>query len=379
MSAQRKPEMTPDEAFLQQAFKDGRATKHDVSMKAIGTPDVGLQARVPHLDMDHCRRLERAKEATGSLSPIVLFRETQKRSKLYLADGHHRHYVYQNLKCASIPAYVIDSDAAELEAVEFATMCNREMCLGRKPEDIDRAIEMLLLRELWWKRADAWIADHVGCSCPKISRIRAKVVSETGIKEPQFVERRAGDVFPYRKSARDTERRITKHVKTANGHSFNSFSTRIGRTRLRAPTLEELNNKVEAAKKERAKQDYRISEIGMVSQLRRYGFAAAFPNNMQTKLPGIKAYWRAGIVAVSCSMDLRGIDDKALPLSVGRLIAARAFAEPSAKMVIVCYKADGPAELIDIYEEAGVEFMTPDELIASLGPVIPEELKSDGQ
>ena len=196
MSALPKPELTPDEQFIMQAVQDGRAKRIDVSMKAIGTPDVKLQARVTHLDTNHCHRLDKARQLTGALAPIVLFRGG-KPEKLYLGDGHHRHWVYRNANLPTIPAWVIDSSNPELEALEFATMCNREMCLGRTEDDVRRAVIMLLENPIWWLRSNTWIGEHVGCSTTMVSRIRIWFCGEFGKELPDKIQGRNGIEFAY--------------------------------------------------------------------------------------------------------------------------------------------------------------------------------------
>ena len=154
----------------------GRTSPWRRSARPIGNSSV----RVQHLDETHCDRLLRAVAVTGDLAPIVLFRDVSDVTmnattrRFYLADGHHRHHVYATmLERASIPAIVIESDAPDREALEFATMCNRSLCLGRTAADVTRAIEMLLADELWRTRSDSLIADHIGCGNTKVAVVRA--------------------------------------------------------------------------------------------------------------------------------------------------------------------------------------------------------------
>ncbi len=368
MSAQRKPEMTPDEAFLQQAFKDGRATKQDASMKAIGTPDVSLQARVQHLDMDHCRRLERAKEATGSLSPIVLFRSSQKGSNLYLADGHHRHFVYKNLKCDAIPAYVIDSDAAELEALEFATMCNREMCLGRKPEDIKKAIRMLLGNEKWRTQTDRAISEHVGCCTVTACSERAKYCEENGIALPEFVERRDGQLIHY-KFARSRENPVIRH-RSQQGRTVYRATVNGNEIHL-GSDLDKAKSKLKVSLRSQIDKRRVMARSSVQPILLKRGFTSIYRSGTANSFPGLWGWTLRDIVCVDCQSAEGMID------AVGAVLLDKQYVAGSKRAIIICYKEEFHQNVVAIAEKTGIEFMTPDELIASLGPVIPEELKSE--
>lgn len=140
MSSARHLELTPDEVFLEEALRSGKAIKTEISMKALGKPDVQFQARVIHLDMTHVHRLSMNLENQGFLAHVVVFRDTK--GKLCLADGFHRHECYRKAGKAAIPAYQVTGDRNE--AIEFAAMCNRQNCLGRTKDDERKAIKMLL-------------------------------------------------------------------------------------------------------------------------------------------------------------------------------------------------------------------------------------------
>ena len=207
MGAAKKLEMFPDEKYLADAIKDGRATRQLVSMKALGKPDTRLQAREQHLDMDHVRMLAEILERDGQLSPAVVFRD--KAGKLWLADGFHRHEVYRRAGKAGFPAWQIDGEFRD--AIEYATMCNRRLCLARKPGDIRKAIEILLADDSWFERADAWIGDHVGCCGSTVGRVRELFCKARGIEVPRSVKTR-GEMNASRKN---TFPRITQYI--ANG------------------------------------------------------------------------------------------------------------------------------------------------------------------
>jgi hypothetical protein len=136
-------------------------------------------------------------------------------------------------------------------------------------------------------------------------------------------------------------------------------------------------------------------DVGHVfKNLRKFGFKALLENANKKKYPDVKACYRAGrpsIVLVICDFKsavslpkVVGQLDTAVDIlnaeklceARGQLIAAQGIAhDQSCRKIILCYKEDGPFWLIDLYRQAGFEFMTPDELIA----MIESQSQSGGQ
>lgn len=364
MSAAKKIEMTPDEQFIQEALRCGRATKQDVSLRAIGTPDVSLQARVEHLDLDHCSRLERAAMTQGDLAPIVLFRDARhgvKSPKYHLADGHHRHHVYTNMlvpRRSSIPAWVIDSDDPHREALEFATMCNREMCLGRTDADITRAIEMLLMDEKWWKSSDGMISRHVGASMGKVTAIRSRLSRESHRPLPVKVLSSDGHEVAYRRKSSPVSggRNISSWLDGKSQASLNGL-------RIKSNNYDTVKTKIEDAQADLRAKRWSLSYDALFTRFLRHGFLGI--NSPQTRYLGLRGFCVPGIICLPCDFSTKD----SLPLACGQLILARQKVnEPTARMVILCYVDDPGAApaMLDLARAAGFEFMTPDELIASL-------------
>jgi hypothetical protein len=55
----------------------------------------------------------------------------------------------------------------------------------------------------------------------------------------------------------------------------------------------------------------------------------------------------------------------------------RLHSDPSSRAVVVCYPLDGPPVLLDLARQLGVEFLTPEELVASLKGREPPPAGSD--
>ncbi len=180
---------TPDELYLRNAFRDGAAVKQDVSMASLGEPDIKLQARVRHLDDSQVWRLRESLREIGSLRPITVFRELSGQ-KLWLADGFHRHTAYRMENRQSIPCYLIEGGYRE--ALRFATMCNRENCLGRTKEDDKKAAFMLFADEEWFGKSNSIIAENIGVSDSAVHRWRAEYCEEKGVDRPSHIETKKG-------------------------------------------------------------------------------------------------------------------------------------------------------------------------------------------
>ncbi len=193
VNAMDSVDLTPDERYLRQAFQDGAAIKRDVPMDVLGTPDVNLQARVQHLNSTHVERLRESLREIGSLKPIVVFRQHYGPG-LLLADGFHRHEAYRLENYESIPCYVVEGEFRE--ALKFATMCNRENCLGRTKEDEKKAVFMLQSDEEWRNKSSSYIADHVGICRKTCKAWRLEYCQENNVQPPDEIVYSDGRVRP---------------------------------------------------------------------------------------------------------------------------------------------------------------------------------------
>ena len=320
--ATSKTAISPEDVFLEKARKDGRAARRDVALVAIGVPDLALQARVDHLSESHCEHLSRILESQGELAPVILFRDATM-SRLYLADGHHRHAVYRRAERQLIPAWVVDSTRPYGEALEYATMCNRNLCLPRKAGDIHKAIRMLLSDEVWWHRNNTWIAEHVGSTPQTVSVIRATMATKDGRSLPDRVVARHGFAKPYRIDPAGT----TKPIDT------------------REALLHRRKNLVYA---------------NVYAMAQRIGFAGIYIRGRNTH-PGLRCLHRAGIVAFPCDLS----QSAAIPASVGQLILARQKTDAT-RMILIGHIEDGLKAVVELVMAAGIEILSLESLVDEL-------------
>jgi hypothetical protein len=200
MGAAKKVEMAPDEVFLQEALKSGKAKLvEELSMKAIGKPDLTYQARVNHIDMDHVHRLSIIHDQDAKLSPVVMFMAICGSIVRYiLADGFHRHEVCRRKGLPAIRAYVVHvaMDQIEHEARMFAAMCNQIVSLPRTKDDERKAVEMLFSDAVCWEWSDSRIAKHCGiASSVTVKKYRVNYSHQRNIAMPDLVVHEGGKIL----------------------------------------------------------------------------------------------------------------------------------------------------------------------------------------
>jgi hypothetical protein len=363
MGAAKKLEMAPDEVFLQEALKSGRAKLvHDLSMKALGKPDVAFQARdidTPKgLNMDHVKRLDLIYQLEKKLAPVVVFMAiVGKVVRMILADGFHRHEVYRLAKADSIRAYVFDVPMDQLEhrARLFAAMCNQVTLLDRTDADKRKAVEMLFADPECWEWADRRIASHCGVSPGVVAKYRALHASSEQLELPESVIRRDGTRY---------HRKDPMRVPCQQHSNSLQFSKQIDGKVVNLGTTEEAA-KAKLAEIMSANQGKRRvlggNHIVYFMSRKGFGFTSCLgPGHQGKRLPG---FYGHGVIYVIT--EFKG--DRDCGFAVGSLVLLRRkMALPGARLVVLCYAEDGPQELIEIAKLEGIEFLTPEQLVESL-------------
>jgi hypothetical protein len=351
MSTAKKFELAPDEVYIQEALKDGRATVMEVSMKALGTPDVAFQARVKHLDMEHVMRLDLIYKQEERLAPAVVFRPDDPADpRMILADGFHRHEVYRKAGASAIRAYLITvpADRLEHEARMFAAMCNQQLSLGRTPQDIQKAIEILLANPECREWADARIGKHCGVSAQMVSNCRTRFNVANNIKEPEFIVDSAGRRTPYRKPHSKCSPRIR-----VGSVSYTLKGKWVG-----------TEDKAKVAVSELESNRSRLrSSLSDFFSVRGFHFVSVMYSIATSKLPGLRGYHGHGVIYTYARFD----ESDTAAWAYGCLHGLRKLADqPNARLVCLCVPEDAPATVLDLYRKLGIEFLTPDELVESL-------------
>lgn len=350
--AARKLKLGREQQFLQQAMSESRATLQDVSMKAIGKPDVRWQAREKHLDMDHVRKLALIHDQQGSLAPGVIFRCT-KSGRLILADGFHRHEEYRIRKAPSFPAYVVDSDDAEHEATTYCTMCNQEMCLPRTANDIRKALMILFGDPVWYLRSNQWVANHVGCSPNTVIRYRTEYSAATNTPIPAEFQTAAGSM-----------RRNAQASPTArlNRDTGKYYATDKGENLYLGTDPQAAQGKLEERKEQALYTDGKWRKMTEQPAIELAKLGLVFHGRSHSSEPSLKAQFGHGVVLAVLGKE--GDEVRAC----GRVLLMREDREPSYRAVILLQPGVRPPLTMDAGRRLGVEYLTPEELAATITP-----------
>jgi hypothetical protein len=375
MSTAKKMELAPDEIYLQAALKEGWATVQQVSMKAMGKPDTAFQARVNHLNMDHVHRLAGCYDLDGKLSPVVIFRAVDgRKTRMILADGFHRHEVYRRKGVPAIRAYVIDvaMDRIEHEARLFASMCNQVTLLARTDEDKRKAVELLFADPEAWVWGDSRVGNHCGVSPKTVTRCRSEYMRVNNIKPPEKVLKSDGTWTVYRHNKGDYP--IGDGYKVKNGYTV--FATQINRKRVYLGTTKESAKlKIETIKKDldiRRRILVTYNSIQDFLMTRGFLFKSCFPIIGGTFCKYISGCYGYNLIYVTVVFQ----DKRDIPAAIGSLRLLRLKMNmPDARLVVLCYPEDGPQDLIELARQDGIEFFTPEGLVANLKGTEPQEEK----
>jgi hypothetical protein len=363
MSVVTKPDLAPDEAFIQQAAKDGRASIREVGMASLGEPDTRFQARMKHLDTEHVERLMQVVERGDRLAPAVVFRSGEGMvCRLILADGFHRHEVCRRVGSPTLRAWVIDAhpDRVEHEARLFATMCNRQMCLPREIGDIRKAAEMLFGDPECWSWTDARIGEHCGVCGHTVKLHRIRYAQDRNLPLPEIVTRSDGQPRQYNREKKEIPNVVErKREGRTTGYACNSKGKKIylGSSKEKATIAAERI----AGEKESRRHNLELKSLKYFLSAR--GFALDSCDCTFTSHPGLHGLHGHGTVLTST--DFKGAES--VVSAIGCLRMLRLLMEsPDARMVVVCYPEDGPRQLMDLAASDGIEFLTPVALAESL-------------
>lgn len=351
MSKSKKIKLDPADQYIADAMKDGRAKLTRVSLKAV-VPDVRFQARVVHLDMDHVHALDHIRQVSGELAPAVVFETAN--GRLILADGFHRHEVYRRAGLPSMPAYLVQGEAKD--ALGFACMCNRQMCLKRTKADEKRAGLMLLADPEWFEKSDTIIANHVGVSRPSVARWRAEYCETTKTPLPKVKLSADGKT----RSVTDNRKAFVGQPKKRPNGAYTA--TVSGRMVHMGTTRQEAEDK-----RKQILEDMRKTQAAEVNAVRTAPFHLASQGiHVVTEERGSKFLWTYLARGIRFVSVVTALPSDVLQ-AIGRLCLARADKTEAARYVVLLpAHAKQSGELVPMAAAIGIEIMTMAELEAAL-------------
>jgi len=282
---------------------------------------------------------------------------------MHLADGHHRHEDHWSERLLWIKAYVIDGTRED--AVEYAAMANQETLLPRTDADITKQLDMLFAIPKWWERSNRLIADHVGVSPTTVARRRAAYAVRMDVTLPEAFRDASGRTARRPAPASDILSGAARpRIRTdAKGRMRTAFlGKRIDLGKDPAAAAARLDEALASARAAAAGRRRCLDPSAITEFLRRRGFACqSFVLGDSTF--GIAGYSRPGLTFVTAILSRK---DTSARNAIGSILPLRQYADPTGRAVVVCYPEDGPEVVLDQGRALGVEFLTPDELMASL-------------
>lgn len=309
--------------------------------------DPEIQSRI-ETDMEHCRFLANELEISGELKPILVFFDG---NKYWLANGFHRHYVYTKAGRDQIRAIVVPGTRDN--AVVESARKNDDASKGKTLEDKKKSVMMLLRFEEWRKKSATVIGNHCGLNPGTVVKCLAEYELTTNEKLPDVVETSAGKMRP------------RQHFSTTYNSRSISHTRRSGfRARLNGKTLYLGHDESKAKEILAAKIEFENTKVPSIGNLlgtlaRRGIHFVSSGFNSNCRLTGLLG---DGLVATIA--DLR-IDGESIA-SIGRALLLREHHCPTGRAVVVCCPDDGYQDVLDLGRRLGVEFLTPDEFIASV-------------
>lgn len=318
-----EPKTFAYEEFMAQARKEGRVRNETLSMKVL-KPDLSLQARVNHLDVDHVRALHDILKGGQQLAPIVVFEVEQPKGKAFkIADGFHRHEVYRREKAPGIPCIVVTGTMQE--AIEYAASANQALSLPRTKDDAKKAVFMLFANG-WLGKSARLIHLQTGVSTGSVERYRLEYCKAEGMDRPRLVEYSDGRVNARRSAggnkAKEAEsRRIVRLL--SHGSSLASWLLPRGVRLI-------------------GKQD---------------GFHI-----------GVYAASNYAVACLKIDPGSAGptVAAEAMLLGMGKALFAKSCFGKTKPVVLVPSPLNAFGEIVEIARSLGVEFMTLDEFVAAM-------------
>lgn len=346
----------------------------DFPVRMIGlrsiTVDPELQARCT-MSAPHERGIFEFVLKNGPISdPVVIF-EDLVAHKNFLADGHHRVGAYRQ---AAKSQKRFDHIRAEIrpgtweDAMAFAAAANKKKThLPRTPQDIRNAVKKLIAIPSWFNESASTIAKHVGCSVPTVIKIRAAFCNEKKIPIPEQVKTTGGHVVPAARQ-RSPEAR-TRETKKGNfyvqeGDKRHYFGKDKDGAMAKAT---EVSRNLES-------QRVNLRLDSLICFLAHRGFTFVSGKFNPETHPGLAAAYGHDAVIVSQHFDqilTRDRDRRNFVETVACVLISREALNPTARPVVICYPEDAPAAMLSLAQRMGIEFLTPEDFVASLKP--PEE------
>lgn len=314
--------------------------------------DLEVQSRVA-MDMEHCRFLSGELAISGELKPILVFFDGE---RYWLANGFHRYHVYVKAGRKQIRAIV--KPGGRTEAIIESARVNDNASKGKTPEDKKRSLRMLLEFPEWRNKPAKELCDYVGLSRLTVVKQLAEFDAQGGQLSEFIVRKDGSKQLRHRNNKRHVRQEATKKQGTRCRAWIEGKRVSLGSDHDEA--AKQLDEITKAQESRRAE----IRDIECVARKMLYRGIA------------IRAVSRGGHSRISAReigpavFVVMDVSDAANVFSaVGMILISRLRSAPDKRAVVLCYPKDAAKTTLDLIESArqlGIEFLTPEEFVASI-------------
>lgn len=338
-----------------------------------------LAIRAIKVDHDLQSRVATSVEYQREFSEALLREERKDRIKLFppvtvffdgktywLADGFHRVGASKAAGMVSIRAEV--REGSRRDAAVFSAGANQKFSIPRTNEDMRKAVSMLMGYADWRQKADQVIAKHCGVSNKTVKRVRVDYCNANDIPMPDTITRSDGRAMRYEKGKKPAILARRTYWKGGKQHERQTpvYTAAVaGKDVYLGMDAGEAEVKLRGILSERrARADLNTPEQ-ILMLTRKFGLAAV---STHEHLSG-GCRWGKGVVSVGGGVVCVSAESDAAKDwvgAVGRVLLLREQIDPDLRAVVLWHDLGMNSDIASLGKKLGVEFLTPDELVASL-------------
>lgn len=303
----------------------------------------------------------------------------------WLADGFHR-------VAAAMKAREVDPKIASLKAVVhqggkrdamlFSAGANKKFSIKRTPEDINRAIRMVLRDKDGFMWPLSQIATHCGVAKATVRKVRNAFCIENDLVLPATIEVRSSTGNGFRKRQRSIKERVALVTTKEGDRTHEEYRACLdGKYHALGPDAEQAAERYSKILNER---EDRLATLrsGLKNWLTCRGFVFRGLRGVHC-VTGIVGYIGHGVIYTTADFTRERSPASAVAdvllcrKAIGNLVIAKRFTSDKTevyeiddidniRLVVVCYPEQGLSAIIELAEGLGIEFLTPEELVASI-------------
>lgn len=321
----------------------GKSVKFPIQLLDLDaiTVDHAIQSRVA-TNIEYQREFSEAMLRGDSFPPITVFFDG---TDCWLADGFHRYGATKQASRVDRKFLAIRAEVrpgTREDAIVFSAGANQKFSIPRTKEDIKKSVWMLLDDLRWRNSTITDISRHVGCSQSISKRYWVYYFEERKIEAPEIV----------------VGRQSIRRVRFPN-HPMSEIEVKAERRSIvRAAAYRIAKDKDLADLAERNKNlEWKVLDHKFLAR-------GCIFRPIDSGITNVCAWFGHGCLVLSLFHD-DGLSTDYSSI-VGNILLSRVFREPDARAVIVCYPEDANHSILDLGRKLGIEFLTPDELVASI-------------